>query len=177
VTVDARTELVDWPAALSSYVADGRLRFPTKGPHPFVTVAVPFALVLGGMGVAGLAGVGDRGVVAFIAALAAMAFAIAVLMSVAYTSWGSMEIERRGPDWIVTRSLGRLRSASVFAAGGIRSAVIYSPPPFVIFWPGSAGLHVRVHVANRERPVEVGAGLRLDGATLQALQALFTPNP
>jgi hypothetical protein len=170
------TERIDWPASLSSYAKGDRLRFPTTGPHPFVWVALPFALVLGALGVAGIAGVGSRGLAPMIAATGALAFAVAVLMSAAYSAWGVMELERRGAEWVVTRQLGPVRSASAFPAGRVRSAELSSPPPFVVLWPGGAGRHVRVYVVDRERPIEIGAGLRLEAPTLQALQALFTRN-
>jgi hypothetical protein len=177
VTLGNHTDRVDWPATLSSYAKGNRLQFVTRGPHPFVWVAVPFALMLGALGVAGIAGVGTSGLVSAIAGIGATAFAVAVLMSAAYSTWGVMELERRGSEWIVTRCLGRVRSVSAFAADRIRSAELYSPPPFVALWPGGAGLHVRVHMLDRERPIELGAGLRLDGPTLHSLQTLFTPIP
>lgn len=176
MTADAHTDHVEWPAELSSYAEGDRLRFVTNGPHPFVWIAAPFALVLGVLGVAGIAGLAAPGLASLIAGVAATAFASAVLTSAAYSTWGVLELERRGVDWVVTRRLGSLRSVSTFAATHVRSAELLNPPPFVVLWPGSAGLHVRVHVSDRERPVEVAAGLRLDHATLQALQALFTPN-
>jgi hypothetical protein len=138
---------------------------------------VPFALVLGALGIAGIAGVGDRGLAALIAAAVSTAVAAAVLASAAYSIWGSMDVERRGTEWIVTRSLGRLRSVSTFATSRVRSVELYSPPPFVVFWPGGAGLHLRVHLSDRERPVEVAAGLRLDREILKALRVVFTPKP
>ena len=42
-------------------------------------------------------------------------------------------------------------------------------------WPAAAGLHVRLQLADRERPLEVGAGLRLDDEMLRGLRALFAP--
>jgi hypothetical protein len=177
VTLDSHTDRVDWPATLSSYAKGDRLQFATRGPHPFVWVAVPFALMLGALGVAGIAGVGTSGLVSAIAGIGATAFAVAVLISAAYSAWGVMELERRGPEWIVTRCLGRVRFVSAFAVGRVRSAELYSPPPFVVLWPGGAGLHVRVHMSDRERPIEVGSGLRLDGTTLHSLQTLFAQIP
>lgn len=177
MTVDSHTDHVDWPAELSSYAKGDRLCFATRGPHPFVWIAVPFAVVLGALGVAGIAGLGAPGLVSIIAGIAATAFAVAVLTSTAYSAWGVLELERRGGDWIVTRRLGPLRSVSTFPAARIRSAELASPPPFVVFWPGGAGRHVRVRVPDREQPLEIAAGLRLDDPTLQALRALFTPNP
>lgn len=175
MTLDSHTARVDWPATLSSYANGDRLRFATRGPHPFVWVAVPFAPMLGALGVAGIAGVGTSGLVSAIAGIGATAFAVAVLVSAGYSTWGVMEIERRGSEWIVTRYLGRMSFVSAFAVGRVRSAELYSPPPFVVLWPGGAGLHVRVHLSDRERPVEVGAGLRLDGTALHSLQTLFAP--
>jgi hypothetical protein len=177
MTIDSHIDHVDWPAELSSYAQGDRLRFATKGPHPFVWIAVPFALALGALGAAGIVGLGAPGLVSIIVGIAATAFAVGVLTSAAYGIWGVQEIERRGGDWIVTRRLGSLRSVSTLPAVHIRSAEVSSPPPFVVIWPGSAGRHVRVHVSGRERPIEVAAGLQLDNATLQALQLLFTPNP
>lgn len=177
MSVDSHTDRIDWPAELRSHADGDGLRFTSKGPHPFVWIAVPFALVLGALGVAGIAGLGAPGLVSIIVAMAAIAFAIAVLLSVAYSTWGTLDLERRGGEWIVTRRLGSLRSVSTFASGRIRSAEVWNPPPFVVVWPGSAGRQVRVYMSGRGQPISIAAGLRLDNAALRALQTLFTPSP
>lgn len=176
MSVDSHIDRIAWPAELRSYADGARLRFASRGPHPFVWVAVPFALVLGALGVAGIAGLGTAGLVSIIVGAATVAFALSVLLSAAYSAWGIVRLERRGGEWVVTRNLGSLRSVSVFASGSIRSADVWTPPPYVVVWPGSAGRQVRVHLSDRERPIEIAAGLRLDDGTLQTLSALLTPN-
>ena len=176
MSVDSHTDRIDWPAELRRYAEGACLRFASRGPHPFVWIAVPFALALGALGVAGMAGLGTPGMVSIIVGAAAVAFALSVLLSAAYSAWAIVRLERRGGEWVVTRHLGSLRSVSTFASGRIRSADVWSPPPYVVLWPGSAGRYVRVYLSHRERPIELTAGLRLDGATLQALCALFTSN-
>src|SRR5262249_49163387 len=150
MSVDSHTDRVDWPAELRSYAEGTGLRFVSRGPHPFVWVAVPFALVLGTLGVAGIAGLGAPGLVSVIVGVVAVAFAISVLLSAAYAAWGVLVLERRGGEWVATRHLGSLKSVSTFATGRIRSADVWSPPPYVVVWPGSAGRHVRVHLSHRE---------------------------
>jgi hypothetical protein len=175
MSVDPHTDRIDWPAELRSHANGDYLRFASKGPHPFVWIAVPFAIVLGALGVAGIAGLGAPGLVSIIVGAAAVVFAISVLLSAGYAIWGTLVLERRDREWVVTRQLGSLKSVSTFTHSRIRSADVWSPPPYVVVWPGGAGRHVRVHVSDRERPIEVAAGLQLDGATLQALSELFTP--
>jgi hypothetical protein len=176
MSVDSHIDHVDWPAELRSYAEGAGLKFASRGAHPFVWVAVPFGLALGALGVAGIAGLGTSGLVSIIVGAAAVAFAVSVLLSAAYAAWGVLVLERRGGEWVVTRRLGPLRSVSTFGTGPIRSADVWSPPPYVVLWPGCAGRHVRVHVSDRERSIAITAGLRLDGATLQALCAVFTSN-
>jgi hypothetical protein len=176
MSVDSHTNRIDWPAELRSYADGARLRFASKGPHPFVWIAVPFALALGALGVAGIAGLGTTGLVSIVVGAAAVAFALSVLLSAAYSAWGVLMLERGSGEWVLSRHLGSWKSRSTFGSGRIRSADVWSPPPYVVVWPGSAGRHVPVHLSDRERPIEIAAGLRLDAATLQALCALFTPN-
>lgn len=176
MSVDSHTDRTDWPAELRCYAEGAGLRFAARGPHPFVWVAVPFALVLGALGVAGVAGLGTPGLVSIIVGAAAVAFALSVLLSAAYSAWAIVRLERRGGEWVVTRHLGSLRSVSTFSSSRVRSADVWSPPPYVVVWPGSAGRQVRVHISDRERPIEIAAGLRLDDGTLQTLSALFTLN-
>jgi hypothetical protein len=142
-----------------------------------VWVAIPIALVLGALGLGGIASVGTGGLVSLITGLGAVAFAVAILTSTAYSFWGRIEILRRGAGWVVTRRLGPMRAAAAFNVADVRSAESFSPPPYVILWPGGAGLHVRLQLADHERPIEVGAGLHLDGETLSNLRALFAPTP
>jgi hypothetical protein len=177
MSVDDHINRIDWPTELRSHADGDHLRFASKGPHPFVWIAVPFALVLGTLGVGGIAGLGAPGLVAIIAGVAAVAFAVAVLISAAYSTWGTLDLERRGGEWIVTRRLASLSTISTFASARIRSVELWSPPPFVVVWPGSAGQQVRVYTSAREQPISIAAGLRLDDAALRALQTLFTPSP
>lgn len=174
---ERQADRFDWPPGLSSYVHGDHVRVTTSGPHPYVWVAVPIALVLGALGLAGIGNVGTGGLVSLITGLGAMVFAAAILTSTAYSIWGSLEITHRGAGWIVTRRLGPLKAASAFNVSSVRSAELYSPPPYVILWPGGAGLHVRLQLKDRDRPVEVGAGLRLDGEVLRGLRSLFAPTP
>jgi hypothetical protein len=167
----------DSRAARPSNASDEHLGFQTQGPHAFTWIAVPFALVLAVLGVIGIAEVRSQGVVAFVTGLVALGLAAATLLSVAYSAWGSMEITRSGDTWTVIRRVGKITGVETFRASLIRTAEVYSPPPYVVTWPGSAGRHVRVDVEGRSRPIELGAGLCLDEASLSNLRALFSPPP
>jgi hypothetical protein len=103
MTLDSHANLIDWPPELSRYAKGNGLTFPTTGPHPFVWIAVPLALALGALGVAGVRGLGAPALVSIVVGRAAIAFAVAVLKSAAYSTCGVLELERHGGEWIVTR--------------------------------------------------------------------------
>jgi hypothetical protein len=166
---------IDSRAGVPSNAAGEHFRFATRGPHAFTWIAVPFAVALAALGVLGIAEVRSQGAVALITSLGSLGLAAAISVSAAYTAWGSMEIVRSGEEWIVTWRLGRATRVTTFRASLVRTAEIYSPPPYVALWPGGAGRQVRVEVAGRGRPIELGAGLCLDEASLSSLRAQFSP--
>jgi hypothetical protein len=167
--------LIGSDVARASSAPGEPLVLQTRGPHGFTWIAAPIALLLVALGVLGVAEVRQQGAVALVTGLASLALGAAIAWSVAYSAWGSVEIARIGETWAVTRRLGAATRVETFPAAQVRSAEVYSPPPYVVVWPGGAGRHVRVELAGRARPVDLAAGLCLDDELLSKLRALFTP--
>lgn len=134
---------------------------------------MPFGGVLVLVGVVGI--FEQFGAGSIVVGGASIAFGVAVLCSAAFSSWGEMEVRRLASSWTITWRLWRWSRASSFQQRELRTADIYSPPPYTILWPGASGLQLRIELDRRERPLFVGAGLQLPSEILQCLRDLLDP--
>lgn len=164
-----------WPASLAPYVDPGsdRVRFRSTGAHPFVWIAVPLGLALVTGGIAGLVTAGHGGVVA--ASIAAVLLGGSWLVSSAYSAWGSVEVEQVPLGVRITHRLASWSRTIELPRNSVRSVAVYSPPPYIVVWPGSAGRQLEVYLQRRDRPIHVAAGLSLGDEILEALRILLTP--
>ena len=165
-----------WPEPLRRFAADDELQFRSNGPHLYVWIAGPLALVLVLCGIAAISGIVDvtHGAVRVVTSFAALAFGTAVLTSCAYSIRGSMDLRRDGDTWLVVTRLGRWARKRRFLASDVRHVETYDPGPDIP-WPGSCGPQLRVHLRHTERPIAVAAGLSLDDDVLESLKQLLAP--
>ena len=167
--------MTTWPASLAPYVDPGsdRIRFRSAGAHPFVWVAVPLGLALIAGGIAGLVSLSNAGVVA--ASIVAVLLGGSWLVSSAYSAWGSLEIEHTALGVRLTTRLASWSRSVELPRSSVRTVELYSPPPYNILWPGSAGRQLEVHLQRRDRPIHVAAGLSLGADILESLRTQLAP--
>ena len=147
-------------------------RFQSRGPHAYIFVAVPFGVALVAAAALGVL-LGNLDVFTLIGALAIAAWGVWVLLSSAYSCWGTVEVTRADNLLSLTRALGSLSRREQFASTAIRSVEYYTPPPGIMMFPGSAGPQLRVFLEHRARPLTIGAGLCLDEQELKSIEQLL----
>lgn len=139
----------------------------SRGPHPYVLFAVPFALTILAAGIAGIV------TMHLVVGLACVAGATWVLLSSAYSAWGRLCIRQADDTITVIDRLGPLeRTIATFFRSQIRAVAPISVSPAYMMWPGSAGRQLRVVLDDRE--LRVGGGLVLDAASLDEISALLS---
>jgi hypothetical protein len=113
-------------------------------------------------------------VVSVVVALAALAFGTAVLVSSAYSVWGTCSLVFENGAWTVTHALWRWRWTWRFTKHQIRAVFLYDPPPSFLMWPGQYGQHVRVSLARVERSIPIGSGMLAPPETLERIRAMLS---
>lgn len=135
----------------------------SRGPHPYVFIAVPIALAvmaLGGYAISTMH---------LVLGLACVAGAAWVLMSSAYSTWGSLAVDEADDAFTITERLGPLkRIVSTFARSQVRAIAPVSAGPAYLLFPGSAGKQLGVALDDRE--IRIGGGLCLDAETMSKLE-------
>lgn len=148
------------------------LNFRSHGPHPYVLFAAPFGLILVSLAVTALfLAPADAGT-AF-GVIGAFAFGTWVMLSCAFSVWGSVTLRRDGDRCVLTRSIARWSRSVHFQIDEIGRVEAYTPSPAVMVWPGDAGRQLRVVLQGRQRPLAIGEGLCLDDDELKSIEELL----
>ena len=143
----------------------------SSGVHFEVLVAAPLGLLIVAAGVAGP--LAQLSLASGFAGLVALGFGVPVLVSCAYSVWGTCSLIDADDGFVVVHALGPWRWTWRFARSRIRSVFVYKPPPAYILWPGASGRHVRVLLRDTERSVPVGAGMHAPNETLEEIRAML----
>jgi hypothetical protein len=138
-------------------------------------VATPFGLlvVFGGLGALWLHTSGF----AIVFAIGTLVFGTAVLVSCAYSVWGTCSVAFEDGACVVTHRLWRWRWTWRFFVSQIRHVFVYDSLRPLMFFPGSCGPHVRVSLQRSERAVPIASGLHAPRETLERIQAMLRPPP
>jgi len=153
-------------------VNEEAIHIESAGVSAAFMFATPLGLLIEFAALGGLA-LHDS-VVAVFVALAALAFGTAVLVSCAYSVWGTCSLVFENGAWTVTHTLWRWRWTWRFTKHQIRAVFLYDPPPSFLMWPGQYGQHVRVSLARVERSIPIGSGMLAPRETLERIQAMLS---
>jgi hypothetical protein len=142
-------------------------QFRARGVQAEV-LATPVYVTCALLGIYGLAtGVAEVAPLPAVVGLVALVFAALMLYDVAYSIWGTLELERNDTGWSARKQLSRIVRTREIHAAAIMGAELYKPGP------GGRGPQVHVYLRGRRSPISIGEGLGLDEEVLVALRDMF----
>jgi hypothetical protein len=145
----------------------------SSGVRFAVVVAAPLGLLIVAAGIAGP--LVQLSLASVFVSVIALGFGAPMVVSSAYSAWGTCSLSAGDDGFAVIHALWRWRWTWRFPRSRIRSVFVYRPPAGYVLWPGSYGLHVRVLLSDSERSVPIASGMHAPRETLDEIRAMLAP--